>query len=79
LWPFFWAPLPDAVSFGRAAMGRRDRRPTSFGCVLRPKVPRVRALLREPGSGLKLQGTIMGAFISPALSRDQVLGRLSLK
>jgi hypothetical protein len=45
----------------------------------RPKMPRVRALLRKPGLGLKFLGTVRDAFISPTLSLQQVLGSSSLE
>jgi hypothetical protein len=44
------------------------------GGVSRTKVPGVRALLCKSGLGLKLQGRIRNALISPVLSFDQVFG-----
>jgi hypothetical protein len=53
-------------------------------CVLnrgisRAKMPRVRALLREPGLGLKFARPVQSAFISRTLSLDQIFGGLPLK
>ena len=42
-------------------------------------MPRVRTLLREPGLGLKLSRPVQSAFISRALSLDQIFGGLPLK
>jgi hypothetical protein len=42
-------------------------------------MPGVRALLRQPGLGLKFSRSIHSAFISRALSLDQILGRFPLK
>ena len=47
--------------------------------ISRAKMPRVRTLLREPGLGLKLSRPVQGAFISRALSLDQIFGGLPLK
>src|ERR1700733_7702915 len=47
--------------------------------ISRPKMPRAGALLRQPGLGLKLPGTVRDAFISPTLSLHQILGSSSLK
>src|ERR1700683_4035131 len=47
--------------------------------ISRPKVPRVGALLRKPGLGLKFLGTVRDAFISPMLCLHQVFGSPSLK
>jgi len=42
-------------------------------------MPRVRALLREPGLGLKFARPVQSAFISRTLSLDQIFGGLPLK
>ncbi len=42
-------------------------------------MPRVRTLLSEPGLGLKLSCSVQRAFISRALSLDQIFGGLPLK
>jgi len=42
--------------------------------VFRTQVPSVRALLRKPGLGLKLQGRIRSAMVSTVLGFDQVQG-----
>ncbi len=42
-------------------------------------MPCVRTLLREPGLGLKLSRPVQRAFISRALSLDQIFGGLPLK
>jgi hypothetical protein len=44
------------------------------GSVSRTKVPGIRSLLCKSGLGLKLQGRIRNALISPVLSFDQVFG-----
>ena len=47
--------------------------------ISRAKMPCVRTLLREPGLGLKLSRPVQRAFISRALSLDQIFGGLPLK
>ena len=47
--------------------------------ISRAKMPRVRTLLSEPGLGLKLSCPVQRAFISRALSLDQIFGGLPLK
>jgi len=47
--------------------------------ISRAKMPRVRTLLCEPGLGLKLSRPVQCAFISQALSLDQIFGGLPLK
>ena len=47
--------------------------------IFRPEVPRVRTLLREPSPGLDLSRPIQSAFISQALSLDQIFGGSLLK
>ena len=62
------AEIHDAVKLGVLNRG-----------ISRAKMPRVRMLLCEPGLGLKLSCSVQRAFISRALSLDQIFGGLPLK